>query len=189
MGKDSGQIKREIEATREEMGDTVEAIGYRANVPRRMKDSISDTVGAVKDKWADTTSGLRSGIAKLNDQMPDASDLRAGARQAVQTVQENPLGLALGAVAVGFLAGLLLPSTDFEREKIGPMTDRLKDNAVETGKEILDRSKQVAQDAAQAAQSSAQRHGQELASSVKERAKDIASGTTNGDMGETGRSV
>ena len=38
--------------------------------------------------------------------------------------QDNPLGLAVGAAAVGFLAGLLVPVTQVENEKIGPMAPR-----------------------------------------------------------------
>jgi gas vesicle protein len=95
--------------------------------------------------------------------------VKQGARQAVSTAQENPLGLAIGAVAVGFVAGMLIPSTSVEDEKIGPMADQLKDRVMETGQEALDHGKQVAQDVAQSAQEtvkeSGQQHAQELASS------------------------
>ena len=33
MGKDSSEIRREIEETRARMGDTVEALSYKADVP------------------------------------------------------------------------------------------------------------------------------------------------------------
>ena len=44
MGQDPAAIRQEIEQTRERMGDTVDALGYKADVPSRTKDSISDKV-------------------------------------------------------------------------------------------------------------------------------------------------
>lgn len=41
----------------------------------------------------------------------------------------NPLGMAIGSVAIGFLAGMLLPVTELERERVGPIGEQLTDNA------------------------------------------------------------
>ena len=35
MGQDPAAIRQEIEQTRERMGDTVDALGYKADVPAR----------------------------------------------------------------------------------------------------------------------------------------------------------
>src|SRR5665213_3095348 len=37
----------------------------------------------------------------------------------VSIAQENPLGLALGALAVGVLAGLIVPVSELERRTVG----------------------------------------------------------------------
>jgi ElaB/YqjD/DUF883 family membrane-anchored ribosome-binding protein len=144
------------------MGETVEAIGYKTDVKARAKDSVAEKTDAVKDK-------VNSVMGRASDSTPSSDDVKQGARQAVSTAQENPLGLAIGAVAVGFVAGMLIPSTSVEDEKIGPMADQLKDRVMETGQEALDHGKQVAQDVAQSAQEtvkeSGQQHAQELASS------------------------
>src|SRR4029453_11134485 len=101
--------------------------------------------------------------------------------------KENPLGLAIGATALGFLAGLAVPSTRVEDEKLGPMADQVKDKVKETGQEALDRGKQVAQEvastAADTAKSSAQEHGQELADSARESAQDVRSQASSGPSG------
>jgi ElaB/YqjD/DUF883 family membrane-anchored ribosome-binding protein len=145
------------------MGETVEAIGYKTDVKARAKDSVAEKTDAVKDK-------VNSVMGRASDSTPSSDDVKQGARQAVSTAQENPLGLAIGAVAVGFVAGMLIPSTSVEDEKIGPMADQLKDRVKETGQEALDHGKQVAQDVAQSAQEtvkeSGQQHAQELASSA-----------------------
>jgi hypothetical protein len=152
MGQDPGQIREDIEHTRENMGETVEAIGYKADVPSRTKEKVAERKDAI--------------VSKVTGATPDAGEVKEGAQRAKGVAQENPLGLAIGGAAVGFLVGLALPSTPVENEKLGPMADDVKSKAQETGREALERGKQVAQDAAEAAkdtaQESGQRHGEEL---------------------------
>ena len=97
-----------------------------------------------------------------------SSSRRAGPRA---SPQENPLGLAVGAVAVGFLAGMLIPSTRVEDEKMGALSDDVIERAKETGQEALERGKQVAQDAAQSAQETAKESGREHAEELKRLAR------------------
>jgi hypothetical protein len=80
--------------------------------------------------------------------------------------QENPLGLGIGALAVGFLAGMLTPTTRLEDERIGPMSDHVKAQAADTAQEALEHGRQVAQDTVMAAQKSAQQHGRQMAETV-----------------------
>src|SRR3712207_254778 len=121
MGQDTGQIRQDIEHTRGRMGDTVEALGAKTDVTGRAKSSISDKVDGVRSKISGST--------------PDGGEVKDGARQAVGIAQENPLGLAVGAAAVGFVAGLVIPSTRVEDERIGPVADQVKDRVKETGQE------------------------------------------------------
>jgi hypothetical protein len=46
-------------------------------------------------------------------------------RKSAGVAKENPLGLAVGAVAVGFLVGMLVPGSRVEDEKLGPKADRV----------------------------------------------------------------
>ena len=98
--------------------------------------------------------------------------MKDGAKQAVGVAQQNPIWLALGSVAVGFVAGMLIPSTKVEDEKIGPMADQMKERAKETGQEALDRGKQVAQEAAQSATATAKESGQQQAEELRGSAQD-----------------
>jgi hypothetical protein len=154
MGQDTGQIREEIEATRTRMGDTVEALGYKADVPSR----VSDKVGNVRAKIAGGT--------------PDGGQVKEGAKHAVGVAQQNPIGLAVGSLAAGFLAGMLVPSTQIEDEKIGPMADQMKERAKETGQEAVERGKQVAQDAAQSATETAKESGQQQAEALRGSAQE-----------------
>jgi len=167
MGEDPNAIRDEIADTRERMGDTIDALGYKADVKSRAKDNVSGKVDTVKE---------RLGLAgqKASDATPDVEQVKGQVSKAAGVAQENPLGLAVGAAAVGFLAGLLVPSSRVEDEKLGPMADRMKEQAKETGQEALERGKQVAQSAAQSAADTAseegQKHGERLADSAKESA-------------------
>jgi ElaB/YqjD/DUF883 family membrane-anchored ribosome-binding protein len=157
MGEDPDRIRAEIERTREQMEGTVDALGYKADVKSRAKESLQGTRDSAKESVMQITrqAGQAKGLA-----------------------QENPVGLALGAVAVGFVAGLLIPSTRVEDEKLGEVSDQVVEKAKETGQEALEHGKQVAQETAQSAQEtfkdSAQQHGQE----VKETAQDHAHQST-----------
>jgi hypothetical protein len=165
------------------MSETVEAVGYKADVPSRAKDAASDTVENVKSKVADTATRAKEAVVGATDRVGDATpsggEVKQKTRQVAGLAKENPLGLAIGAVAIGFLAGLAVPSTRVEDEKLGPVADQVKDKVKETGQEAVDRGKQVAQEVASTAtdtaRSSAQEHGQQLADSAKQSAQDVRS--------------
>ena len=182
MGEDPAAIRQEIEATRERMGDTVDALGYKADVPARTRESIQDKVQGVKSKL----TGVGS---QVSDATPDAGDVKHAGRQAVGVAQENPLGLAIGAAAAGFLAGMLVPSTRIEDERLGPVADQVKEQAQQTAQEALEHGKQVAQETAQSAsesvkqaagqvketaQQTAQTHAEELKQSAQDSAQEVA---------------
>lgn len=170
MGQEPSEIREEIEATREQMGTTVDAIAYKADVPSRVKDSVADKRDRLK-------SQISSMSGRANEATPSTGDVKDGAKQAVGIAQENPLGLAIGGVAIGFLAGLALPSTQVENERVGPIADEVKSKAKEAGQEAVQHGKEVAQEAAQAATETAreagQQHAEDLRGSAQEKASDV----------------
>jgi hypothetical protein len=168
MGQDPDAIRDEVEQTRERMGETIDALGHKADVKERTKESVSGKMDTVKERL-----GMATG--KVSDATPDGDQVKQGARRAAGIAQENPLGLAVGAVAVGFLAGMLIPSSRMEDEKLGPMADQVKEQAKETGQEALERGKQVAQSAAETASEEAQQQGRQLAGNVRENAGSTSS--------------
>ena len=187
MGQDPDAIREDIEQTRAEMSETVEAIGYKADVPSRAKDAVSEKVENVKSKVADTATRAKEAVTgatsqvgdRVVDATPSSGQVKQQARRTAGLAKENPLGLAIGAAAIGFLAGLAVPTTRVEDEKLGPMADQVKDKIKETGQEAMDRGKQVAQEvassAADTAKQATQEHGQGLADSAKQSAQDVRS--------------
>ena len=174
MGKEPEDIRNEIEETRARMGDTVEALGYKTDVKSRTKDSISSAkesvvgrVAGVKDSIMGTASSTRDSVSGSMPSM-DTESIKGKARKGASVAQQNPLGLAVGSMALGFLAGMSVPSTRIEDERLGPVADQVKDKVKETGQEALDRGKQVAQEVASTAADTAKQRTQDVASEARQ---------------------
>jgi ElaB/YqjD/DUF883 family membrane-anchored ribosome-binding protein len=196
MGQDPDAIREDIAQTRADMGETVEAVGYKADVPSRAKDKVSEKMDSAKNKVSGTATRAKDAVvgtasragdtvsettSRVGDATPSGGQVKQQAKRAVGLAQENPLGLGIGAVALGFLAGLAVPSTRVEDERLGPVADQVKDKVKETGQEALDRGKQVAHEAASTAADTAkeqtQEHGQDLAQSATQNAQDLGAPT------------
>jgi hypothetical protein len=137
------------------MSETVDALSYKTDVKTRMRSAVSSR----KDQLMGTVS----------DKTPDTDQVKEKAKQGVGIVKENPAGLAVGGLALGFLAGLLAPSTRIEDEKMGDVSDKVTDTMKETGQEAMERGKSVAQEAVGAARESGTEAAQELGEGLKER--------------------
>jgi ElaB/YqjD/DUF883 family membrane-anchored ribosome-binding protein len=161
MGEESSRIREEIEETRDRMSGTVDALSDKADVGKRVKENVADK----RDRLMSQMQGTAS---RVSDATPDAEDVREGARQAVGVAQENPIGLAIGGAAAGFLAGMVLSSTRIENERLGPVSDQLKDRARSTGEEVVERGRQVAQDTVDAVKDSANEAAENVTGAVKE---------------------
>jgi hypothetical protein len=146
------------------MGETVEAIGYKADVKSRVKDDIAEKKDAV--------------VSRVSGAMPDGEQVKSGARK-VGVSKQNPLGLGIAAVAAGFVVGTLLPSTDVEDERLGEMSDQVSDKAREAGQEALERGKDVAREAVDSAKDTVDEQtgsqAKEMASSLRDKAQEIGS--------------
>jgi hypothetical protein len=192
MGQDPREIRHEIERTRERMTETVDAIGYRTDVKTRARDAVVDRKDAAMNK----ASGLVNRVVGAMPDVPSPSDIsmpgfvpdgeqvrhgagqvKESAKQAVSVAQANPIGLGVGAIAVGLIVGMALPTTRAEDERLGDLSDELKQQARDAGSEVLDRGKQVAQDAvtqvSETVQESGKQQGQELADSLRQSAEDL----------------
>ena len=109
-GTDSGhepkspeEIRAEIEQTREQLGDTVEALAEKTNVMAQAKSRISavkDTAQTKRDEYT----------ARARKAAPESAS--AGADQLAATLKGKPMPFAVGlafvlGLAVGWLFGRL----------------------------------------------------------------------------------
>jgi ElaB/YqjD/DUF883 family membrane-anchored ribosome-binding protein len=123
--------------------------------PSQIRNDIEET----RARMGDTAEALghKADVpGRAREAISDKVDSAAG------IAKENPLGLAIGATAVGFVAGLLIPATRVENERIGPMADQVKERAKETGQEAVERGKHVAEQAAQTAREEGRKQAEEM---------------------------
>jgi hypothetical protein len=59
------EIRQDIERTREQLGETVEALAHKADVPARVKDKVHDTQQTVQVKAEQATQHFLEGTESL----------------------------------------------------------------------------------------------------------------------------
>jgi len=184
------------------MGETVDAIGYKADVKGRAGDYVTDK----KESFVQNVTGARDAItrrtddlvgrvtggmggggsqdgpglrdragdmtSRMGEHMPSQGQMRQTANKAKGAAHQNPLAYAFGGVAIGFLIGSMLPSTTMEDERIGDLADDVKDRVKETGQEVLERGKEVVSEATQTAKETAKEGMQQTAQAVKDTAQE-----------------
>jgi Protein of unknown function (DUF3618) len=95
--RDPEQLRAEIETTREELGDTVEALAEKTDVKAQTKRKAEETKASVAGKKDEL-------LGQVRQTSPDAAVSAAG--ELSQKARQNPIPLAAGsAFIVGFLAG------------------------------------------------------------------------------------
>jgi gas vesicle protein len=171
MAQTSDELKSEIEQTRGQLNETADALAYKADVPTRTKDWIGEKKDAV-------VSRVSGGTSKAGEITPDGTEVSQSMNRMKRMAERNPVGLAIGGAAVGFIAGLLAPSTRVEDERIGAMADDVKATAADAGREALERGKDVVQEAGATAIETAKERGREegeqLSESLQEKAREVA---------------
>jgi ElaB/YqjD/DUF883 family membrane-anchored ribosome-binding protein len=98
-GRDPQEIRRDIHATRRELGDTVEALAEKTDVKAQTQRKIAEvrqTIDAKRDEL----------MGKTRSATPDSASSAAGSVQ--QKARENPIPVAIaGAFAAGLIVGRL----------------------------------------------------------------------------------
>lgn len=138
---------REAEIVKENRGMSEDSVQASDRV-ETVKGSVGGTVRSAKDAASDAAQRARRTAARLRP---------------LDISVQTPLGMAFGALAVGFLAGLALPLTPYERRKLGPVAEELVGRAQDIGGEVIEHGRAVIEETTQAAlsaaQQSAQQHG------------------------------
>lgn len=185
---DPEQLRRDIERTRENLSQNVNALGEAVDpsaVAKRQVEKVQDkVVGAgrgLKEKimGSDDDYSSESGgvMAKLSDAGDSVGDLASSARDQVgnapaaarRRTRGNPLAAGLVALGAGWLLGSLLPASEKERE----LAASAKDTLTEKGQPLIEEAKSVAQEAAQNLKEPAKEAADSLKQSAQESVEKV----------------
>src|SRR6478735_3810523 len=165
------EIRADIESTRRELGQDVDALADKvtpSKIMDRQKNKVRGAFTSVRESVMGAADDAGSSLAHAGDAaasgVEHAGQSVAHAGQAVaRKAKGNPLAAGLVAFGAGLLVAALIPPSDKERElaakvedKAQPLVDQAKDAAREVGENLkepardaVDSVKTTAQDAAQ----------------------------------------
>ena len=95
--------------------------GYRSNAGVGLTDRASETAGNLRDRAAETVGNVRD---RASDAFSNVRDHLPSTGEIARTADENPVMVALGGLALGAVAALLLPVSRKEREMLDPVKQR-----------------------------------------------------------------
>jgi hypothetical protein len=145
---------REVDEARRRVTEDVRNVAENANVVERAKETAQGRLDDAKSAMNERVRDARAKLEDARDRMRDIAPM------------ENPIGMLIAGLAVGFLIGLALPVTRFESERIGPITEDMKQRAREAGSEVVRRGGEVIKETIETARDTA-------STSIREQARDI----------------
>jgi len=202
------EIRQQIEESRENLGEAVGALAYKADVKNRGKEAIEDkkeaimekvetlkskvtgdgegsmgdtskdklpSGGAIKDKLP-SGEGVGEKVDALKSKLPDGvgdaasrvgaaapskEDVKEKAQAAAGLAHDHPIAVVAGAAAAGLAAGLALPETQLEREKLAPTAQQAREQAQARAQQTVEQVKSAAQDAVGSTVDAVRQKGQE----------------------------
>jgi len=174
MSNDPEQIRREIERTRTELSDNVNALGDKVNpgsIAKRQVGRVRGAATSVKD----AVMGSAADAADTGQQVATTmGDAVTGAPNAVaRKAQGSPIAAGLIAFGAGLLVSSLLPASKVEQqaaEKVKDTAQPLVDDLTDTAKEVAGNLKEPAQQALEEVKSTAT----DAAATVKDDAASAA---------------
>ena len=141
------------------VGDTVGQAQDRASqVAGQVQDTAGQVAGQVQDTAGQVVDQVQSQASQLGNQAQYQTQRAASGFQ--QMIEERPLAVAAGALALGVAVGLAVPSTPQEQQLMGQARDTLMDQAQQRVQETAEKVQSVAQEAMGAAKDAAQQEAQ-----------------------------
>ena len=114
--------------------------------------SAGETVSNVADEAGRRVSDLAGTVGETAGEIPQQAGyyVQQGSSQIRRFIDENPLGAGVIAVAAGAAIGMLLPTTEMERQTIGQARDQVVEQAESSVHQALDKVDQQVQQSQQA---------------------------------------
>lgn len=179
MGQSAEEVRRDIEQTRAQMGDTIDEIGDRVS-PRRMVERRTDRMRTSFRNARESVMGSAEyGASRVGDTASTAVDtLTSTPEMARRQTAGNPLAAGLIAFGGGVLVASLLPKTSTEQQfasKVAPALEPVVEQAKHAGQQVAEDLKGSAADAAEQLKD----HASAAAEEVKEQASQATSHVTD----------
>ena len=174
MSNDPEQIRREIERTRSELSDNVNALGDKVNPGSIAKRQVSRVRGAatsVKEAVLGSASDAADSGQQVATTMGEAVSNAPNA--VARKAQGSPIAAGLIAFGAGLLVSSLLPASKVEQqaaEKVKDTAQPMVDNLTETAKEVAGNLKEPAQQAVEEVKSTTT----DAAATIKDEATSAA---------------
>jgi gas vesicle protein len=177
MGANTEELRREIEHTRGDLGNTLDAIGDRISPSRVMERRRNRVSGAFRNMRERVMgAGADAGHA-IGTTADDAMQSMHDAPQAIRAqAQGSPMAAGAIAFGIGFITAAAFPPSRGEQQMAGQLSDRiepLKSEVTTAAHDLVDQLKEPAKDAVDAVKGTAA----EAAHSVQGAAKDAAAQT------------
>jgi gas vesicle protein len=167
------EIRRDIEATRAELGQDVDALADKvtpAKIVDRQVDKVKSAFGDVKERVMGVTDDVRSSASDAAGSLSDAP------HRAVDKAKGNPLAVGLIAFGVGWLAASLVPASEKEKELASSIKDAAQpfvSEVTDAAKEVGEHLREPAQEAAAAVKDSATGAAEQVKSDATDAAGDV----------------
>jgi ElaB/YqjD/DUF883 family membrane-anchored ribosome-binding protein len=184
MGQSAEELRREIEYTREDLGETLDAIGDRVSPGRiveRRKNKVVNGLSSVRNRVMGTASDAGQSVG---DTTGSAVDTIKGAPDAVvQQTQGNPLVAGGIAFGVGVLLASVFPATAKEQEVAGQLKEKvepLAEDLKQTGQQMAEHMKEPAREAVESVKQAATEGQQAVADTAKQAAESTGQAAREG---------
>jgi Protein of unknown function (DUF3618) len=193
MTTDPDQIRQEIEATRSDLSDNVNALADSVrpgNVARRQVDKVKDGAADLKDRVMGVAEDATTSVGHA------AGDVKGTAGSAPAAVRRrtrgNPVAAGLVAFGIGWLVASLIPASSAEqraatalKDKAQPLTDEVTNaakqvagNLQEPAREAVAQVKESAVQSATTVKDEAASSAQSVSSSAQSAADEVKTRTT-----------
>ncbi|GHH44505.1 DUF3618 domain-containing protein [Lentzea cavernae] len=88
------QLQRDVERTRRELGETVEALAHKVDVPARVKEQAQETADRVKEQAQETVVRMTAATNQAIDSLPDPVAAQ------VEKARRHPGAIAAALIAL-----------------------------------------------------------------------------------------
>jgi uncharacterized protein YjbJ (UPF0337 family) len=194
MGKSASEVRADIEDTRRDMSDTVDAIADRTSprrIVRRRRERVTAGWRSMRERVMGKAESAYGTAADQAGRVPDAAreaattvteTAQAVPQKVAEGTQGNPIAAGIVAFGAGLLVASILPPSEAEqkaaarlREKAGPLQEELG----EAGRQVVEDVKSAAQEGVEQVKSTASDAAANVQEDVRSSARQVSEQARN----------